>query len=103
MYSSLIFNRSVGSIVEIPLRAKIVDAVPIWPPEFPDKVCAIGVNFRGYWAILSKVINVFSLPKRIDNSWAFPSPEDPNDTFVPDSASDLVVASLNWSSFSLIA
>ena len=41
-YSSLILKISSGPIVLIPLRAKYVDAVPIWPP-FPDKVCDIGV------------------------------------------------------------
>jgi len=103
MYSSLIFIKSVGVIEEIPLKLKNVDVVPIWPPGFPDSVYAIGVNFSGYCAILSNVISVFSLPNNIDNSWAFPSPDDPKDTFTPASAFALVVASLNSSSFSLIA
>ena len=101
--SLLIFRRSVGIIVEIPLKANIVDAVPICPPAFPDNVCAIGVNLSGYWLIPSSVIMVFSLPNNIANSWAFPSPEDPKDTFTPASAFALVVASLNSSSLSLIA
>ena len=51
----------------------------------------------------SIVITDFSLDLTIESSCAFPSPEDPKETFVPASALLLVVASLKLSLSTLIA
>ena len=47
IYSLSILRIFLGDIVDIPLRANIVDPILICPP-FPDKVCDIGVYINGY-------------------------------------------------------
>ena len=81
-YSSSIPKISFASIVDIPLKANVVEVVLILPP-LPLKEWLTGVNIKGYCTTLSIEINDFSFFFAISNWWAFPSPRPTNVTAVP--------------------
>ena len=101
IYSLSILRISFGTIVDIPLKANIEDAIEIVPP-FPDNVCTIGVLIIGYCTILSKVIIAFSFFLYISSWCAFPEPIEENTTPFPVKASFFVSANLNLLESSLI-
>ena len=85
IYSSSTLRISFGDIVDIPLKENIVDPALIWPP-FPDSVCDILLNIKGYCVKLSIVISPFSFFLNISSWCALPRPYEVNVTPIPNCA-----------------